>query len=568
MINSSLENQTFEEAYLMKIEFSLGVKEPYTEMDITEGTTIEELYKKNIDSVEYDKYGALVDNEVKPLTYKIKGKCRIILLDIRSKQAYLMYQHSLVLLLLKAVKDVIGDERVDVHMTINEGLFIQVDDRELDEDEIAEIYRRMKALVKDDLPIEERTFTRKEGQKLMAQEGLEETSRVLRRFSEDETIRIYTLGDYSDFYYNYMVPSTGYLKSFELMKYRSGVLLRYAQPEDPNDIPDFVDEYMMYKAFNEQMRWNELIGVKYITDLNDKIENGDYKEMIMLSEALHDKKIVEIADDITAKGKRIILILGPSSSGKTTFAHRLIIQLRVNELKPLYVGTDDYFKERAEAPVDENGEFNFEGLDALDVDLFQRQINDLLSGKEVDMPVFDFINGHKEYGKRITKLGENQPVIIEGIQSFNPDLTGRLDDDEKFKIYISPLTQINLNAHNRIPTTDTRIVRRMLRDYRTRGYGAEATLRTWGKVHDGENANIFPYSSEADVFFNSVHVYEMAVLKKYVEPLLAAIGKDAPEYPEAQRLLRLFGFVDSIDDNSVLSGNSILREFIGGSVFQ
>lgn len=552
----------------MKIEFSSGVEDPYREIEVSEGTTIETLYKRNIDSVEYDKYGALVDNEVRPLTYKISGKCRIMLLDIRSKQAYLMYQHSLVMLLLKAVKDIVGDERVDVHMTINEGLFLQVDDRELDEDEIAEIYRRMKDLVREDVPIEERTFTRREGQKLMAQEGLEETSRVLRRFSEDETIRIYTLGDYSDFFYNYMVPSTGYLKSFELMKYRNGVLMRYAQPEDPNDIPDFVDEYMMYRAFKEQMRWNELIGVRYITDLNDKIESGEYKEMIVLSEALHDKKIVEIADDITAKGKRIILILGPSSSGKTTFAHRLIIQLRVNGLEPLYVGTDDYFKERDETPVDDKGEFNFEGVDALDVDLFQRQISDLLAGEEVDMPVFDFIKGHKEYGKRVTKLESDQPIIIEGIQSFNPKLTGRLADDEKFKIYISPLTQINLNAHNRIPTTDTRIVRRIIRDYRTRGYGAEATLKTWGKVHDGENENIFPYSSEADVFFNSVHVYEMAILKKYVEPLLADIGKDMPEYPEAQRLLRLFGFVDSIDDDSVLSGNSILREFIGGSIFQ
>ena len=383
----------------------------------------------------------------------------------------------------------------------------------------------------------------------------------------DETVRIYTLEGYSDFFYNYMVPSTGYVSKFELMKYREGLLLRHPSAQNPGVIPAYVDEYRVYNALKEQRQWNHLLGVQYQADINDRIESGAYRTLIKLSEALHDKKIVEIADRISKEEKKVVLILGPSSSGKTTFAHRLIIQLMVNGMKPLYIGTDDYFVERSDTPLDEDGQKNYENIDALDLPLFNRQMKDLLEGREVDMPVFNFKTGHKEFGKRKTRLARNGVIVIEGIHAFNHLLTRQLPEESKFRIYISPLTQINLDSHNRIPTTDTRVIRRIVRDNRNRAHTAAMTLHLWPKVREGENKNIFPLSNEADVFFNTVHVYEMTVLKKYAVPLLKEVRQEEEEYAEAQRLLRLFRYVDSLDDESIIAGDSILREFIGGSIY-
>ena len=404
-------------------------------------------------------------------------------------------------------------------------------------------------------------------QEILKETGLTEKYRSLQRVKVDETVRIYTLEGYSDFFYNYMVPSTGYVSKFELMKYREGLLLRHPSAQNPGVIPDYVDEYRVYNALKEERQWNHLLGVQYQADINDRIESGAYRTLIKLSEALHDKKIVEIADRISKEEKKVVLILGPSSSGKTTFAHRLIIQLMVNGMKPLYIGTDDYFVEREDTPLDADGQKNYENIDALDLPLFNRQMKDLLEGREVDMPVFNFKTGHKEFGKRKTRLARNGVIVIEGIHAFNHLLTRQLPEESKFRIYISPLTQINLDSHNRIPTTDTRVIRRIVRDNRNRAHTAAMTLHLWPKVREGENKNIFPLSNEADVFFNTVHVYEMTVLKKYAVPLLKEVRQEEEEYAEAQRLLRLFRYVDSLDDESIIAGDSILREFIGGSIY-
>jgi uridine kinase len=270
---------------------------------------------------------------------------------------------------------------------------------------------------------------------------------------------------------------------------------------------------------------------------------------------------------ITQQKKRIVLICGPSSSGKTTFARRLIIQLRVNGLEPLYLGTDDYFVERTQTPVDENGEPNFEDIEALDIELFNRDMNGLLKGDEVDIPTFDFLKGTKVFGKRITRAKKGQPIIIEGIHGLNKQLTADIPDEEKFKIYISPLTQLNIDEHNRIPTTDARMLRRMVRDYQFRGHTAQSTIQAWPKVRKGEDKNIFPYNGEADVFFNSVHIYELNVLKKYAEPLLRSITREEPEYSEAVRMLKFLQYFKTIEDDSIIVNNSIIREFIGGSIF-
>lgn len=551
----------------MKIHLSPGQDIPYEEFETGGNVTAEDVLNSVKDRIKYSVYAALIDNKVMALNTRLTDGVSLRFLDIRSKQAFLMYQNSLVMLLLAAAKDIIGDQHVEVRMTLNQGLYIEVTSCDVNEDQVAKIGMRMNQLIDMDLPFETGHFTKRTGRKLMLEEGLDESSRVFDKLRESDEVRIYKLNGYSDFFFTDLVPSTGYLKYFELMKYRDGILLRFAQPENPDRIPLYADEYIMYRAFKEQSQWNHLLGVKYVADLNEKIRAGKSFDLIQMSEALHDKKIVEIADAITAQKKRVVLVLGPSSSGKTTFARRLIVHLKVRGLDPLYVGTDDYFKERENCPRDENGEYDFEGIDALDLDLFNRQMKGLLAGEEVDMPVFDFITGHKEYGKRITQISGDQPVIIEGIHSFDSVLTQEIDESEKFRIYISPLTHINLNAHNRIPTTDTRIVRRIIRDSRTRDANAAETLKIWKKVHAGENKNIFPHSGEADMLFNSVHVYELAVLKKYAVPLLKEIPEDDTEYPEAERLLKLFEFVESLEDDQLIANTSILREFIGGGVF-
>lgn len=551
----------------MKIHLSPGQDIPYEEFETGSNVTAEDVLNSVKDKIKYSVYAALIDNKVMALNTRLTDGVSLRFLDIRSKQAFLMYQNSLVMLLLAAAKDIIGDQHVEVRMTLNQGLYIEVTSCDVNEDQVAKIGMRMNQLIDMDLPFETGHFTKRTGRKLMLEEGLDESSRVFDKLRESDEVRIYKLNGYSDFFFTDLVPSTGYLKYFELMKYRDGILLRFAQPENPDRIPLYADEYIMYRAFKEQSQWNHLLGVKYVADLNEKIRAGKSFDLIQMSEALHDKKIVEIADAITAQKKRVVLVLGPSSSGKTTFARRLIVHLKVRGLDPLYVGTDDYFKERENCPRDENGEYDFEGIDALDLDLFNRQMKGLLAGEEVDMPVFDFITGHKEYGKRVTQISGDQPIIIEGIHSFDSVLTQEIDESEKFRIYISPLTHINLNAHNRIPTTDTRIVRRIIRDSRTRGANAAETLKIWKKVHAGENKNIFPHSGEADMLFNSVHVYELAVLKKYAVPLLKEIPEDDTEYPEAERLLKLFEFVESLEDDQLIANTSILREFIGGGVF-
>lgn len=551
----------------MKIQLSPGQDIPYEEFETGGNVTAEDVLNSVKDRIKYSVYAALIDNKVMALNTRLTDGVSLRFLDIRSKQAFLMYQNSLVMLLLAAAKDIIGDQHVEVRMTLNQGLYIEVTSCDVNEDQVAKIGMRMNQLIDMDLPFETGHFTKRTGRKLMLEEGLDESSRVFDKLRESDEVRIYKLNGYSDFFFTDLVPSTGYLKYFELMKYRDGILLRFAQPENPDRIPLYADEYIMYRAFKEQSQWNHLLGVKYVADLNEKIRAGKSFDLIQMSEALHDKKIVEIADAITAQKKRVVLVLGPSSSGKTTFARRLIVHLKVRGLDPLYVGTDDYFKERENCPRDENGEYDFEGIDALDLDLFNSQMKGLLAGEEVDMPVFDFITGHKEYGKRITQISGDQPIIIEGIHSFDSVLTQEIDESEKFRIYISPLTHINLNAHNRIPTTDTRIVRRIIRDSRTRGANAAETLKIWKKVHAGENKNIFPHSGEADMLFNSVHVYELAVLKKYAVPLLKEIPEDDTEYPEAERLLKLFEFVESLEDDQLIANTSILREFIGGGVF-
>ena len=552
----------------MKIQLKTSPRGDYREIEIAKGTSVESLYRGMKAELPYTVLAARVQNRLEELNYVLEESCRVELLDMRTQDANLMYQYSLTLLYIKAVTDCLGPVRVEVQNSLNKGLYTEIKTKEtITELQVQQIEDRMRELAEQDLPFEKETVSREAAVAILQKEGLEEKRRLLEGAEDVKTVDFYTLGDCRDSFFSAMVPSTGYLQYFELKKYRRGVLLRFPHPSNPNEIPAYQDEVKLYQAFSEQTRWDQLLDVTYVADLNEKIESGAYRELIQLSEALHEKKISDIADQIKQEHKRIILIAGPSSSGKTTFAQRLCIQLKVNGLDPLYMGTDDYFVEREDTPLDQHGEPDYENLGAVDVALFNQNMNDLLEGKEVDLPAFDFLTGHKVFGKRVTKISGRQPIVIEGIHGLNEELTAQIPKEEKFKIYISPLTQLNIDGHNRIPTTEERMLRRMVRDYRYRGKAAQTTIDEWPKVRAGEDVNIFPYNGEADVLFNSYHVYEIAVLKKYAEPLLAAVREEEPAYMTAQRILAFLQFFRKIDDDEIIVNNSILREFIGGSIF-
>ena len=552
----------------MKIQLKKELRGQFEEITVERGITIEEIYKEVKGELTYTVLAARVNNKIERLDHRLYNDCRVELLDMRTQEANLIYQNSLCLIYLKAIEDVLGKVGVDIENAINKGLYTEIKSQTpVTAKDVKRIQKRMRQLVDADVPFVREKLTREEAEKIFMETGCPEKIELLWENQHLRKIPFYSLDGFRDFFYGLMVPSAGYIQYFELMKYRRGVLLRFPHPSNPNVIPEYVDEKMLYRTFGEQSRWGNLMGINYVSDLNRKIEEGKFKELIQLSEALHERRIVEIADMITKQKKRIILIAGPSSSGKTTFAQRLCIQLRVNGLQPLYMGTDDYFVEREETPLDEFGEKNYEDLDAVDIHLFNQNINDLLAGKTVDMPTFDFITGHKVFGKRFTSIRSNQPIVIEGIHALNEDLTRELPTEQKFKIYISPLTQLNIDSHNRVVTTDHRMLRRMVRDYKYRGHSAQSTISSWPKVRAGEDKNIFPYSNEADVLFNSVHLYEISVLKKYAKPLLEAITPDEPEYSDAVRMLNFLRFFKTVDDDSAIVNNSILREFIGGSVF-
>lgn len=552
----------------MKIQLKTAPRGPWEPLEVQKGTTIEEIYKKYEGDLPYKMIAAKVDYKFEDLTYVLDRDCRVELLDMRTQAANLIYQYSLSLIYLKAVSDCLGNVRVEIQNSLNKGIYTEIKTAEpVTEAQVAAVEKRMKEIVAEDMPFVKEVVSREEAMEIFEKDGRKDKQKIMNASLDLKDVKFYSLGGVRDFFYGLMAPSAGYIEHFELMKYRRGVLLRFPHPANPNEIPPYVDETKLYQAFGEQTRWDKLLGVNYVADLNEKIESGEYKELIQLSEALHEKKIAEIADMIKQQNKRIVLIAGPSSSGKTTFARRLCIQLKVNGLDPIYMGTDDYFVEREETPLDENGEKDYENLQALDIELFNSNMNDLLAGEKVDLPTFDFMTGHKEYGKRITSIRANQPIVIEGIHALNEELTAYIPKEEKFKIYISPLTQLNIDSHNRIPTTDERMLRRMVRDNLYRGHNAQSTIASWPKVRAGEDKNIFPYSSEADVLFNSYHVYEIAVLKKYAEPLLKEIKAEEAEYADAVRMLKFLRFFKTIEDDSIIVNNSIIREFIGGSIF-
>ncbi len=535
-----------------KVMINLNTGMKTLPMEVEKGTKVLEIVKKMQPELPYTILAAKVNNKVEELSKKIDKYSEVELLDMRNPATNFIYQRSATFIFIKAVQDILGPgTKVHVENSLNQGLYTEINNgQRISQKTVAQIEVRMQELVQADLPFKLEFQAAEEG-----------------NGNGSGQIPVYSLDGTRDAYYGLLVPSTGYIKYFGLKKYGKGIILRHPDPKVPDRIPAYRDDRKLYAAFQEAADWGRLMGVSYVQDLNRKIKSGEIRQIIQISEALHEKKVAQIADMIAKQKKRVILITGPSSSGKTTFANRLCVQLRVNGIDPIYLGTDDYFVERDQTPKDEFGNYNFEDIEGIDLPLFNSHMNALLNGETVDLPKFDFFTGTKIFGQRITQAEKGQPLVIEGIHGLNKRLTENIPDSEKFKIYVSPLTQLNIDEHNRIPTTDARMLRRMVRDHHFRNYPAQKTISAWLSVRKGEDKNIFPFSGEADVLFNSVHIYELAVLKKYVYPLLVSITQEEPEFCEAVRLLKFLRLFKSIDDDTIIPNNSVIREFIGGSVF-
>ena len=538
------------------------------DIEVDVGTTLEQLSKEFKDRYSSTIVAATVNNHLRELSFPIQEHCNVKFLDLTTADGLRVYTRSLAFLFIRASKEVLPGCRVTVEHSLSKGLYCEIHyERPIEETDVRKIEERMRDIVKEDVPFVKDNISVAEAKEIFKREGLESKVKLLD-FRKDQRVNIYSCGDLKDYFYGYMVPSTGYLKLFELKHYAAGVIVRYPEISDPNRIPPFVEQKKLASIFRESERWGQIMELPYVANLNEFILHKKHPELIRIAEALHEKKVAQIADEITKEGKRIILIAGPSSSGKTTFAQRLAIQLKVNGLRPVSISTDDYFVDREHTPKDEWGEYDFESIEAVDLELFNEQLSKLLQGEEVEIPIFNFQKGAREFRGRIMKITSDQPIIIEGIHGLNERLTEGVPSDQKFKIYISALTQLNIDEYNRIPTTDTRLIRRIVRDSKYRGHSALKTLNQWPSVRRGEEKNIFPFQEEADVMFNSALVYELAVLKKYVEPLLHEITDRHPEYSEAKRLLKFLSYFIPIDDEHIIPQTSIIREFIGGSCFE
>lgn len=511
---------------------------------------------------------AIVDGEVEELNKRIHYDVRISPITARNPLGVRTYARSITFLLIKAVEDVFPGARVTIEHSLNKGLYGEIHySRKINAEDIKAIKNRMENIVLENEKFEKIKIKKEEALRIFSDYKMDDKLRLLK-YIDLPYINLYKCGYLYDYFYGSMVPSTGYLKVFDIMFYDPGFILMYPNEDNPFEIQCFKDLPKLAKVFKETEDWAKILDVADVGALNDKVSTGEIEDIILVAEGLHEKKIASIADKIYENSDKIkvVLIAGPSSSGKTTFSKRLSIQLRVLGLKPYAISLDDYFVNQDNIPLDDNGKPDLESIGALDIKLFNEHLSRLLKGEEVELPVFNFISASREPAGRKFKMDMDTILIIEGIHGLNEALTSSIARENKYKIYISALTQLNIDNHNRIPTTDVRVLRRIVRDNMSRGRSAEATLLTWPQVREGEEVNIFPFQEEADIMFNSTLVYEMSILKKYAEPLLKDIGKNSEAYIEAKRLLTFLGYFITGDEH-IIPNNSIIREFIGGSCF-
>ncbi|WP_352404612.1 nucleoside kinase [Sporanaerobacter acetigenes] len=539
------------------------------EISIDKGATLEDIsnlvYKND-----YKKYlGAKIENEVFHLRTVAKDGQKIKFIDIIDVDGHRIYTRTLGLIYITVCEEMFPGYNVNIEHSLGEGFYTELSDkRTISFSEIEKIKKRMLEIIEADVPIEREKINRMDALKIFKEKGYEDKFKLYSHVEKDE-IHIYKILNHIDSFYGYVAPSTGYVKIFDLKYYYPGAILLSPNQQNQTTIPEFVEQRKLAKVFKEAEDWADILDLGYLGSLNDKIMDGSIDEVIRVSEALHEKKIASFADEICKdESINLIMIAGPSSSGKTTFAQRLGVQLKVNGKRPISISIDDYFVDREDTPKNEYGEYDFEALEAIDLKRLNKDLISLLEGSEVELPVYNFISGRSEPSGIKVKVDEDHPIIVEGLHALNPNLTSSIPEKNKYKIYVSALTQLNIDAHNRIPTTDTRILRRIVRDSKFRGNDIERTFKLWELVRVGEEKNIFPYQEEADAMFDSSLVYELTVLKKYVAPLLKEVDRESIYYSEAKRLLKFLNYFKDVEDESIIPPTSILREFIGGSSFK
>ena len=533
---------------------------------IENGLTVKEALKKEINENKYEVIGCLYNNDYRNLETEVEEGARIELIDISSKEGMKIYVRTIVYIMGKAFENLYNREKIMVEYQLGNAMYCKCDNIQITDEFITKLKNEMQKIIEKDEKITKVEMTRKEAEKFY-EENNSSRGRLQFDLKGNKTIYMYYCGNYYNYCYGTLANRTGIIKIFDVIKYGDGFLIRYPSSKEPTKMPEFHETKKLAWALEEFEKIHSVLDVLTVYKLNKAIEEDRIKDVIMLAEALHEKKIANIADDIAKrKNVKMVLIAGPSSSGKTTFAQRLGIQLRLNGLKPVTISVDNYFVERQDTPRDENGEYNFECIEAIDLKLFNEHLVKLLNGEEIEVPEFDFNVGTKRYNGKKMRLAEDEILVIEGIHCLNDKLTSQISKDQKYKIYISALTVLNMDRYNRISTTDTRLIRRIVRDYQFRGYSALHTLNTWHKVTEGEEKNIFPYQELANTIFNTSLIYELNALKPIAMPLLQEITEEYKEYAEAQRLINILKYFREVP-KSYVPNNSLLKEFLGGGTF-
>lgn len=553
-----------------RVRKMITVKINGEERQYPQGATYEDV--ANDYQQEYENLIALAarDGKIRELFKKLTRDCEVTFFTLKDDVGNKTYVRSATMLFLKAVFDVYGREAAQscrVEFAIGNGSYISPKGKiNATEENAAKIRNRMRELVEAKTPFLKRSYSLDNAMELFRKEGMQDKEKLFR-YRRGSFVNIYEMDGYYDYYYGYMLPNAGYVKWFDVIAYEDGFMLLLPDKKDPTHVKPFQERKLLFRTLKESEEWGKEIGIETVGDLNDQICRGSLSELILVQEAQQERKIGEIARSIVDRGGvKFVMIAGPSSSGKTSFSHRLSIQLKTLGKTPHPIALDDYFVNREFTPRDENGDYNFECLEAIDVKQFNDDMCRLLAGERVELPSFNFKTGKREYKGNFKQLGPDDILVIEGIHGLNEKTSYALPEESKYKIYISALTNINIDEHNRIPTTDGRLLRRMVRDARTRGADARRTIDMWASVRRGEEQNIFPFQEDADAMFNSVLIYELAVLKQFAEPLLFQIDKGEPEYYEAKRLLKFLEYFLGVTSES-LPNNSLCREFVGGSCF-
>ncbi|MCI9035277.1 MAG: nucleoside kinase [Lachnospiraceae bacterium] len=514
---------------------------------------------------------AVRNGKIRELFKKVDKDCTIEFLTVSDDTGHKTYNRTATIILMKAITEVVGADKIDrikMEFAIGNGYYCSKSgDFEVTDELVEQVKAKMQEYIDKDLCIIKKSMPLDEANALFETQKM--TDKVsLFRYRGNSTVNVYNLDGYYDYFYGFMLPSTGYVKYFDLQKYKDGFMLILPSMENPTELEAFQPSPKLYSCMQIASGWGIKLGVDTVSDLNNQIMAGGFNELVLVQEALQERRISEIASDIVSRnGVKFVMIAGPSSSGKTTFAHRLSVQLRTYGLVPHPIAVDDYFVDRENTPKQPNGDYDFECLEAIDIQQFNQDMCDLLEGKKVELPTFNFVTGKREYKGNYKQLGVDDVLVIEGIHGLNDKMSYALPAESKYKIYISALTTLNIDEHNRIPTTDGRLLRRMVRDARTRGATAKRTIQMWPSVRNGETKNIFPFQESADAMFNSALIYELAVLKQFAEPLLYSIEPGEPEYFEAVRLLKFLSYFLGVSTEH-LPNNSIVREFIGGSCFK